>query len=182
MSDGVAEGGDTHRSHQRVVGLIGCPGSGKTTYARRYDPLDGWVHLTLADLRQALWPPDRQVYWQVRKGSHDEGARLVLHSVKEAALEAALAAGFNVVLADTHLTKAVFARELEIVSRYKIIIEWKFFDVPWDVLHVRNEERGAIDPAHRQPENVLRLAYDAMRASDAWWRALPLEQIEIITI
>ena len=50
-----------------MVGLIGCPGVGKSTYARRFDPLDGWVHLTLDDLRQALWPPDRQVYWEVRR-------------------------------------------------------------------------------------------------------------------
>jgi hypothetical protein len=54
---------DPHR--RRVVGLIGCPEAGKTTYARRFDPLDGWVHLTLDDLRQTPWPPDRQVYWEV---------------------------------------------------------------------------------------------------------------------
>jgi adenylate kinase family enzyme len=57
---------------QRVVGLIGCPGAGKTTYARRYfDPMQGWVHLTLDDLRQTFWPPDRQVYWQVRRTDWD---------------------------------------------------------------------------------------------------------------
>ncbi|MCJ2049293.1 AAA family ATPase [Methylobacterium sp. J-070] len=182
MSDGATESGATHRLYQRVVGLIGCPGSDKTTYARRFDPLDGWVHLTLDDLQQAIWPPDRQVYWQVRKGSLDEGARRVLHSVKEAALEAALAASYNEVLADTHLIKAVFARELKIMSRYGITIEWKLFNVPWDVLYVRNEERNAVAPAHRQPEYVLRLAYDAMCASDAWWRTLPPEQIETILI
>lgn len=67
---------------QRVVGLIGCPGAGKTTYARRYDPLQGWVHLTLDDLRQTFWPPDRQVYWQVRRTDWDERARRLLHGVK----------------------------------------------------------------------------------------------------
>ncbi|MBP27830.1 AAA family ATPase [Methylobacterium sp.] len=180
MSDGAAEGGGPHQTHQRVVGLIGCPGSGKTTYARRYDPLDGWVHLTLDDIRQALWPPHRQIYWRVRAEGYDDEARQVLHRVKEAALEAALGAGFNVVMADTHLTQAVFARELEIVARYGIMIEWKLFDVPWDELTKRNKARALSDPAHRQPEHVLRLTYEAMRAPDAWWRMLPPQQLEVI--
>ncbi|MER2265071.1 AAA family ATPase [Methylobacterium oxalidis] len=165
---------------QRVVGLIGCPGSGKTTYARRFDPLDGWVHLTLDDLRQALWPPDRQVYWQVRMGHHDRQAQQVLHRVKAAALEAALAAGFSVVMADTHLTPAVFADERAIIASYGITVEWKLFEVPWEVLWARNEKRGISDPAHRQPDYVMRLAYDALCAPDAWWRALPADQLEII--
>ena len=82
---------------QRVIGLIGCPGAGKTTYARRFVPLDGWVHLTLDDFRQTLWPPHRQVYWELRQGSHDDAARDLLHRVKEAALDAALTNGFSVV-------------------------------------------------------------------------------------
>lgn len=163
-----------------MVGLIGCPGSGKSTYARRFDPLDGWVHLTLDDLRQALWPPDRHVYWRLRTGRYDEETRRVLHSVKEAALEAALTAGFSVVMADTHLTPAVFARELEIVARHGSSIEWKLFDVPWDVLWARNEERATVDPAHSQPEHVLRLTYEAMRAPDAWWRTLSPDQLEVL--
>ncbi|KQP69954.1 hypothetical protein ASF41_19960 [Methylobacterium sp. Leaf111] len=171
---------DREGRSRRVVGLIGCPGSGKTTYARRFDPLDGWVHLTLDDFRQALWPPDRQVYWQLRQGSHDDAARDVLHRVKEAALEAALAHGFSVVLADTHLTRPVFERELGIVARHGLVVAWKVFDVPWEVLTARNEERGRIDPSHRQPEAVLRFTYEAFRAPDAWWRTLPPEQVEIL--
>ncbi|MGF3023100.1 AAA family ATPase [Methylobacterium aquaticum] len=165
---------------QRVVGLIGCPGAGKTTYARRFDPLDGWVHLTLDDLRQALWPPDRQVYWQVRRGGRDRQAQQLLHAVKVAALETALSQGFSVVMADTHLTRAVFEREIDVIGRHGLSTEWKVFDVPWEVLQARNEERGAFDPSHRQPETVLRLAYDAFHAPDAWWRTLPSDQVELI--
>ncbi|MCJ2127299.1 AAA family ATPase [Methylobacterium sp. E-045] len=165
---------------QRVVGLIGCPGAGKTTFARRFDPLDGWVHLTLDDLRQSLWPPDRRVYWQIRQGSQEDGAGEVLHRVKEAALEAALANGFSVVMADTHLARPVFERELTIVARHGLTVEWKVFDVPWDVLKARNAERGRVDPSHRQPEEVLRFAYDAFGSPDAWWRGLPPEQVEIL--
>ncbi len=165
---------------QRVVGLIGCPGAGKTTYARRFDPREGWIHLTLDDMRQALWPPDRQMYWEVRRRGYDDEAKAVLHRVKEVALQAALAQGFSVVMADTHLTREVFARELAIVEAHGLAVEWKLFDVPWEVLVARNEARGLLDPAHRQPEAVLRLTYDVFRASDAWWRMLPPEQIEII--
>lgn len=165
---------------QRVVGLIGCPGAGKTTYARRYDPLQGWVHLTLDDLRQTFWPPDRQVYWQVRRTGWDEKARGLLHNVKVAALDAALAAGFSVVMADTHLTQEVFEAELQVIERYGLSVEWKVFDLSWEMLLARNEERGRIDPSHRQPETVLRLAYDIFHAPDAWWRALPQAQVEFV--
>jgi predicted kinase len=175
----IVEGG--RMPHQRVVGLIGCPGAGKTTYARRYDPREGWVHLTLDDLRQALWPPDRQMYWEVRRGGYDVAAQALLHRMKEAALQAALVQGFSVVMADTHLTREVFARELEIIEAHGLAVEWKLFDVPWEVLVARNEARGRLDPAHRQPEAVLRLTYEAFRAPDAWWRTLPPDRIEVVT-
>ncbi len=167
---------------QRVVGLIGCPGAGKTTYARRFDPLDGWVHLTLDDLRQALWPPDRQVYWAVRGGGRDRQAHRLLHAVKVAALDTALAQGFSVVMADTHLTRSVFEDELDVVERHGLAVEWKVFDVPWEVLLARNAARGAVDPSHLQPEAVLRFAYDAFNAPDAWWRTLPPAQVEYIEL
>lgn len=168
---------------QRVVGLIGCPGAGKTTYARRFfDPMQGWVHLTLDDLRQTLWPPDRQVYWQVRRTGWDEGAHKLLHGVKVAALDAALAAGFSVVMADTHLTREVFEAELQVIERHGLSVEWKVFDLTWENLLARNEARGGIDPSHRQPETILRLAYDAFRSPDAWWRLLPSDQVELIEL
>lgn len=125
---------------QRVVGLIGCPGAGKTTYARRYDPLQGWVHLTLDDLRQTFWPPDRHVYWQVRRTDWDEEARRLLHGVKVAALDAALAAGFSVVMADTHLTQEVFVAELQVIERHGLSVEWKVFDLLGDA---PGPQRGA---------------------------------------
>lgn len=166
--------------HQQVIGWIGCPGAGKTTYARRYDPLDGWVHLTLDDLRTTLWPPHRQIYWRVRNTEYDVAARQVLHRTKEFTLDAALCNGLSVVMADTHLSFDVFAPEREIVARHGIRIAWKVFDISWDCLLARNEARARQNPSHRQPESVLRLAYDAFRAPDAWWRNLPEDQIEFI--
>jgi predicted kinase len=167
---------------QRVVGLIGCPGAGKTTYARRYDPLQGWVYPTLDDLRQTFWPPDRHVYWQVRRTGWDEQARGLLHGVKVAALDAALAAGFSVVMADTHLTQEVFETELQVIERYGLSVEWKVFDLSWEELLARNETRHAVDPSHRQPEAVLRLIYDAFSSPKAWWRFLPSDQVEFIKL
>ncbi|MET3410117.1 putative kinase [Methylobacterium sp. 1030] len=138
------------------------------------------MHLTLDDLRQTFWPPDRQVYWQVRRTDWDERARRLLHGVKVAALDAALAAGFSVVMADTHLTREVFEAELQVIERYGLTVEWKVFDLSWEMLLARNEERGRIDPSHRQPKTVLRLAYDAFHAPDAWWRALSHAQVEFV--
>jgi len=167
---------------QRVVGLIGCPGAGKTAYARRYDPLQGWVHLTLDDLRQTFWPPDRHVYWQVRRTGWDEEAHGLLHGIKVAALDAALAAGFSVVMADTHLTREAFEAELQVIERYGLAVEWKVFDLSWETLLARNEARGSNDPSHRQPEAILRLTYNAFRSPDAWWRLLPSDQVELIKL
>ncbi|ACB81934.1 conserved hypothetical protein [Methylorubrum populi BJ001] len=172
--------GDLPLRRQRVVGLIGCPGAGKTTYARRFEPSKGWVHLTLDDFRQSLWPPDRQVYWEVRRRGWDGPAHRLLHAVKVAALDTALTQGFSVVMADTHLTRTVFEEELEVVVRHGLNVEWKVFDVPWKVLQARNEERAAHDPSHRQPEDVLRFTYNAFHAPEAWWRTLPSGQVEII--
>lgn len=173
--------GETDRPPQQVIGLIGCPGSGKSTYARRYDPLDGWVHLTLDDLRTALWPPDRHIYWKVRANGYDEAARRLLHRTKELALETALAEGLSVVMTDTHLVAEVFAREREIVERHGLSIAWKVFDVPWDVLLARNEARARQNPSEHQPESVLQLTYEAFRSPDAWWRKLPSHQIEFVS-
>ncbi|SEH25755.1 hypothetical protein SAMN02799636_00225 [Methylobacterium sp. 275MFSha3.1] len=116
----------------------------------------------------------------MRRTGWDEEARGLLHSVKVAALDAALAAGFSVVMADTHLTREVFKAELQVIERYGLSVEWKVFDLSWKMLLARNEERGRIDPSHRQPETVLRLTYDAFRAPDAWWRSLPSSQVEYV--
>jgi predicted kinase len=140
------------------------------------------AQLTLDDLRQAFWPPDRQIYWQVRRTDWDDRARGLLHGVKVAALDAALAAGFSVVMADTHLTQEVFEAERDVFKRYVLSVEWKVFDLSWELLLTRNEARGRIDPAHRQPETILRLAYGAFNSPDAWWRLLPSNQVELLEL
>jgi hypothetical protein len=41
-----------------------------------------------------------------------------------------VAAGFSVVMADTHLARAVFEAELRVVERYGFSVEWKLFVLP----------------------------------------------------
>jgi hypothetical protein len=55
----------------------------------------------------------------------------VLHQIEKASLEAALEKRLSVVMADTHLTRPVFERELGIVVQHGLTVEWKVFDVPW---------------------------------------------------
>lgn len=116
----------------------------------------------------------------MRRTGLEERARWLLHGVKVAALDAALAAGFSVVMADTHLTREVFEAELEVIERYGLSVDRKVFDLSWETLLARNEARGGVDPSHRQPETVLRLAYNAFHAPDAWWRLLPHAQVEFV--
>ncbi|WP_244413143.1 hypothetical protein [Methylobacterium radiotolerans] len=74
----------------------------------------------------------------------------------------------------------MFEAELQVIERYGLLVDWKVFDLSWEMLLARNEARREIDPSHYQPEYVLRLAYEAFRASGAWWRSLPTDQVELI--
>lgn len=165
------------RAGQRVVAFIGVPGSGKTTRAAVYQA-PAWVHLTLDDLRQTMWPPGRRTYWDVARASPTgRNAQRLLHAVQQEALRTALAEGFNVVLPDTHLRLSAFERELEIVAEHGIEIEWKLLDVSWATLFERNKTRPV---EHQLPATVLHDAFKAMWAPDAWWRRLPPNQIEVL--
>ena len=77
------------------------------------------------------------------------------------------------------MTREVFEAELEVVERYGFSVEWKVFDLSWNILLARNEARREIDPSHCQPEYAVLLAYEAFLASGAWWRSLPADGVEL---
>ena len=177
MLPAVKAGAAPRYAGQRAVAFIGVPGSGKSTLAAGYKA-PAWIHLTLDDLRQTMWPPGRRTYWDVARASEmGAHAQRLLHAVQQTALNTALYEGFNVVLPDTHLRLSAFRREWEIVAEHGITIEWKLLDVSWETLLMRNETRP---PEHRLPADVLHAAFTDMWADDAWWRRLPSHQIEVI--
>lgn len=178
------KGATPRHAGQRVVAFIGVPGSGKSTLAQSFDPKAGWITITLDDLRQAIWPPHRRIYWDVRGAGNvelDHSAQRLLHAVNQSALNTALYEGFSVVLPDTHIRVSAFRRDLEIVADHGINIEWKLFKVPLEELIARNVKRGQTDPSHQVPNNVLLEAYQDLWSDEAWWRQLPSDQVEIIT-
>lgn len=160
----------------RVVATIGCPGSGKSTMSLSYDPSE-WLVLTLDDWRSALWPPHRRVYWEVRGTKKGPQAQRVLHDVQTYAIRSGLRNGWNLFLADTHVNPKAFYEYVAEVRKANVLIEWKFLDVPKDVILERNQTRP-VD--QRLPDDILERIYNDLWKEDAWWRQIPSEQIEFI--
>jgi len=152
---------------QKVIGTIGCPGSGKSTLSLTLNPLE-WVTITLDDWRQALFPPHRRTYWDVRAKGKDKEAQALLHHVQQSAVVGALDLGWNVFLADTHIVKPDFQEELEIIEHFGIEIHWVVLSVPQGVLVKRNNMRDKV--SMQVPESILIQRYNEMWAEDAWWR------------
>ncbi len=160
----------------RVIGTIGVPGSGKTTYANGFDRRE-WVTLELDNLRAAFWPPTKRVYWDLLQGPVAASASRVLHAAHEAALRAALTEGFNVLLPNTHAQPAKFRGDLEVIAEFGVTVEWKLFDVPLPELLARNARRPEAD---RLNPDAVAFYHTKIWAEDAWWRSLPAAELEII--
>jgi adenylate kinase family enzyme len=165
---------------QRIIATIACPGAGKSTYANKIcekDPYNWTVH-TFDDWRAALWPPHRRIYYDVRASDRGPNAQKLLHSIHYHSIIASLNNGFNVVAADTHRIESYADSLGDISNMFDIDIEWKFFDVPFSVLYVRNLAR-AKNQGHKLPDDKLKEFYDAVNSPDAWFRNRPIN-LEVI--
>lgn len=160
---------------QEVHGLIGCPGSGKSTLANTYDPTK-WVVCTFDDLRQAMWPPHRRTYWEVRKTESGSAAQKVLHHVHSALIISALENGFSVLSADTNIGEKYAVDIMNMAGMFGITVKWKVLDVPLHVLQKRNSER--CEKSMRVPESVLTEKYEKLWDNNAWWRSQDVEIIK----
>lgn len=161
---------------QEVVGLIGCPGSGKTTLANTYNPLE-WVICTFDDLRAAMWPPHCRTYWDVRKSDKGDAAQRILHRVQNSVITSALENGFNVLSADTNVNERDANVIKELAAIFGIEVSWKLLEVPLHILQQRNNERDA--GSKRVPDDILEDRFNKLWDNDAWWRSEP--NVEIIT-
>lgn len=156
---------------------VGCPGSGKTTWARQWRDEDpgSRIIVYLDDIRAALWGSKKTYHAVVGTGNGDPSAikhpaRRLLHWVSHNALGGAVMNGLDVCLANTHLYPASFEAELLAMEIWGIEPELVVFDVPLGILLLRNAARS---PDDQVPADYLEACHKAMHADDAWWKTRP---------
>jgi predicted kinase len=123
---------DTSSEAQRIVVLVGLPGSGKSTYLER----QGITPLS-SDLVRQLLADD----------ATDQTIHTRVFQCLRYLLRQRLAIGRPATYVDaTHLTPAERRPYLKIAQRYGCAIEALYFDVPLDVCLARNRGRPRIVP------------------------------------
>jgi predicted kinase len=123
---------DTSSETQRIVVLVGLPGSGKSTYLERL----GITPLSSDVIRQLLIDDvtDQTIHARVF-----QCLRYLLRQ--------RLAIGRPATYVDaTHLTPAERRPYIDIAERYGCAIEALYFDVPFDVCLARNRGRSRVVP------------------------------------
>lgn len=144
---------------KKIILTVGCPGSGKSTWAREFIAKNpGYFNVNRDDYRQSIMgheERDEYKYTKKKEGivtcMQFDVAKGILYggdSVK------------GVIISDTNLNPErrlvweTFAKE----HNWKV--EYKVFDVPWTELVKRNNRRGP----KAVPIDVLRSMYSHMRA------------------
>lgn len=148
---------------------VGCPGAGKTTFAR--DNFPKWVTLSLDDFRTALFR-DKQFYHAMHR--ENPRMRALLNDTYEDALRAALGYGFSAILANMHVYPDTFASTMALIKRFGITPHLAVFVQPIDILLQRNSTRPFED---RVPVEFIYTSHTDMMKSDAWWRSYPHKSI-----
>jgi tRNA uridine 5-carbamoylmethylation protein Kti12 len=162
-----------------VIMTVGCPGSGKTTFARSLDPAE-WVVLSLDDFRAALWGQKKVYHTIVRTDTHPNAThafKTILHESYVGALKGALSEGVNICLANTHLNKRSFSRDLSIMRRFGVTPRLRVYMWTLADLLRRNAQRP--DGERCDPDYIAAL-YASMHRPDAWWRQWPAELIDFV--
>lgn len=146
----------------KAIFTIGCPGAGKTTYARTLldaDPL--MMSADLDALRIAAWGGKKR-YWAEPNSIASHG----LDRMMLAAMETAWLMERNIVFPNTNLRPAAEqqARQMRLWG-YEVGLV--VMPVPLDVLIARNASRPPDDLIR---EDTTRSYFKMFLDPDAWWR------------
>lgn len=135
----------------KVLALRGISGSGKSTYARQLKA-QGWVVVSRDDIRETMFRDYQSV-------SED-----VVTVVEDAAIEAALKAGLNVVIDDTNIRIKFLKRFAEIALRNNASFDVKQIDCDLREAIARVHER-VVNGGRHVPEDVIRKQAQGLKSA-----------------
>ena len=125
----------------RLYVMVGLPGSGKTTYARKY--LAHALRVSLDDLRLMLTG-------RTFERQHEPAVAVVGEAVLRAVLANARAWRVDVVFDATNVTRAWRRRTLQLAADYDVMPVAIYLDCPLEVALARNRQRR-----HPVPDEVV---------------------------
>lgn len=135
----------------KLVITQGCPGSGKSTYAKELCRT-GFVRVERDELRRMLFGLDKRTDYKFSK----ERETLVTSILNQTVAE--LLKTNSVIVSDTNLNPNVVQHFKELAKQCNAEFELKVFDVAWEDLVKRNKYRGS----DAVPIDVLRNMYNKM--------------------
>ncbi|QLF81074.1 3'-phosphatase, 5'-polynucleotide kinase [Escherichia phage vB_EcoM_FT] len=142
---------------KKIILTIGCPGSGKSTWAREFIAKNpGFYNINRDDYRQSIMgheERDEYKYTKKKEGivtymQHDVANMILCQDATK-----------GVIVSDTNLNPERRKVWEEFAKELGHQIEYKVFDVPWTELVKRNSKRGT----KAVPIDVLRSMYSRMR-------------------
>lgn len=160
---------------KKIIMTVGCPGSGKSTWANEYVRKNpGFMILSRDDFREKLFGLDYRNEYKYSKAKE----RAVTNAIFAAAaslLEEPNTKG--IIVADTNLNPVTVNQwELRFSGLYDI--KFEFFHVPWTELVKRNQYRGA----KAVPIDILRHFYRLMEVKNMYAPKLGLPKAVIFDL
>lgn len=154
-----------------VILTVGAPGAGKTTFANSRFP--HYLPMSLDDFRTAMF--SQKGHYHILAQT-DRRARPLLNEVYLDAVRSAIGRGYNLVLANTHVTYGTAEAALKLVRSFGIPPRLHVFLPSLDTLMERNSVRAVAD---RVPYELIREMHNMANSLDAWWRQHPAEDVVI---
>lgn len=142
---------------KKIILTVGCPGSGKSTWAREYIAKNpGFFNINRDDYRQSIMGHENRDEYKYTKKKES----IVTLMQQDSAHTILCQDGTKgVIISDTNLNPERRLAWEEYAKQWGHQVEYQVFDVPWTELVKRNTKRGT----KSVPIDVLRSMYSHMR-------------------